>query len=162
MCIYIYLCTRNIYLCTVYLYTCIYFHVLYIYLCLPGIFKLELSWRSVDGSLHRKLDWVQILADRSHVTLTISDSTLATSSRCLSSEDVEQGGTIQPAHLEQRNAYLHIDVFRIDQVIRNMITNAVCRWISPSIILFYDKIALVNDILYSIDEVHSRRRPGGD
>eukprot|EP01036_Dinobryon_divergens_P032021 gene32021-41526_t len=53
----------------------------YFFLALVArIFKLELSWRSVDGSLHKKLDWVQILADRSHVTLTISDSTLATSS----------------------------------------------------------------------------------
>ena len=108
----------------------------------------------MDGSLHRKLDWVQILADKSHVTLTISDSTLATSSP--GPLDVEQGGSIQPDHLEQRNAYLHIDVFRMDQVIRNMITNAV--WFDSFYRILRKDCA--GDILYTIDEVHSRRWPG--
>lgn len=29
----------------------------------------------------------------------------------------------------QREAYLHIDIYRIDQVIRNLITNAVGQWL---------------------------------
>jgi len=44
--------------------------------------------------------------------------------------DIEQsgGGGVDQALIPQKNAYLHIDVFRIDQVVRNMITNAVCMY----------------------------------
>ena len=38
------------------------------------------------------------------------------------------GGGVDQALIPQKNAYLHIDVFRIDQVVRNMITNAVCMY----------------------------------
>ena len=78
------------------------------------------------GSLRNKLDWAKILADSNRITLTIADSTLATGSlSCPVEGDVEQGGSTSLDLFEQRNAYLHIDVFRMDQVIRNMITNAV-------------------------------------
>ena len=106
---------------------------------MSGILNLELSWRGLDGSLRNKLDWAQILADSNGVTLTISDSTLATTgSPCAVEGDAEQGGSsLGPDLLAQMDAYLHIDVFRMDQVIRNMITNAVrpCRsFISHSVI----------------------------
>ena len=92
-----------------------------------GIFKLEQSWRGLDGSFHNKLSWAQILADRSNVALSIEDSTLATASPYQGVEDIEQNGgvPVDQSFLPQRDTYLHIDVFRIDQVIRNMITNAV-------------------------------------
>eukprot|EP01036_Dinobryon_divergens_P027669 gene27669-36481_t len=41
-----------------------------------GILNLELSWRGVAGSIHNKLDWAQILANKKGLTLTIADSTL--------------------------------------------------------------------------------------
>jgi hypothetical protein len=101
-----------------------------------GIFKLELSWRGLGGSFHNKLAWAQILAEGNRVTLSIEDSTLATSCASSMELDIEQsggggggGGGVDQALIPQKNAYLHIDVFRIDQVVRNMITNAVCMYV---------------------------------
>lgn len=92
-----------------------------------GIFNLELSWRDLNGSLHNKLNWVQIMADRGNITLSIADSTLATRVHNPTTDeaDLEQGGGIEPSLLMQRDAYFHMDVFRMDQVIRNILTNAV-------------------------------------
>ena len=102
------------------------------YLPLPyfvdtGIFNLELCWRDLNGSLHNKLNWAQIMADRGNITLSIVDSTLATHIHNLTDEvDVERGGGVDPSLLLlQRDTYFHMDVFRMDQVIRNIITNAV-------------------------------------
>eukprot|EP01035_Chromulina_nebulosa_P023830 gene23830-30921_t len=92
-----------------------------------GLFNLELSWRSLDGALATKLRFADILASRSNVTLTIADSTLATSSNSVDAAavaDVEQGIAVESILLEQRDAYLHLDIFRMDQVIRNIVTNA--------------------------------------
>ena len=96
-----------------------------------GILNLELSWRGVAGSMHNKLDWAQILANKKGLTLTIADSTLATGSSCPTEGDLEQGRSMNRDLSEQWNAYLHIDAFRMDQVIRNMITNAVWCWHEP-------------------------------
>ena len=66
------------------------------------------------------------MADRGNITLSIVDSTLATRIHNLTDEaDVEQGGGVDPSLLLQRDTYFHMDVFRMDQVIRNIITNAV-------------------------------------
>ena len=75
--------------------------------------------------------WAQILAEGNRVTLSIEDSTLATSCASSMELDIEQsgGGGVDQALIPQKNAYLHIDVFRIDQVVRNMITNAVCMYV---------------------------------
>ena len=66
------------------------------------------------------------MADRGNITLSIVDSTLATGVHNRTDEaDVEQGGGIDPSLLLQSDTYFHMDVFRMDQVIRNVITNAV-------------------------------------
>ena len=41
--------------------------------------------------------------------------------------DVEQGSSLATAdHLAvQQDAYLNVDIYRIDQVVRNLVTNAV-------------------------------------
>ena len=57
-----------------------------------GIFKLELSWRGLGGSFHNKLAWAQILAEGNRVTLSIEDSTLATSCASSMELDIEQSG----------------------------------------------------------------------
>ena len=96
-----------------------------------GLFNLELSWRSLDGALATKLRFADILASRSNVTLTIADSTLATSSNSVDAAavaDVEQGIAVESILLEQKDAYLHLDIFRMDQVIRNIVTNAVRKY----------------------------------
>ena len=101
----------------------------YLEILTSGILKLELSWRRVDGYLYKKLDLAQILVAKSNVTMTIADSTMATALPSLltteGDADVKQGRSNGADPLEQRNVYLHIDVFRMDQVIRNVITNAV-------------------------------------
>ena len=83
----------------------------------------------MDGFLFKKLDWAQILAQKSNIIFTIADSTLATAvpspTEGDASADLEQGRSVNADLLEQRNVYLHVDVFRMDQVIRNIITNAV-------------------------------------
>ena len=107
------------------------------------------------GSLHKKLDWAKILADSNRITLTIADSTLATgSSSCPLEGDVEQGRSMGLDLFEQRNAYLHIDVFRMDQVIRNMITNAV-RYGDAIVV---NRSSSIYSFPFISDEVHPRWR----
>ena len=68
------------------------------------------------------------MADRGNITLSIVDSTLATRFREPTEEaDVEQGGEVEvdPLLQHQRDTYFHMDVFRMEQVSRNIITNAV-------------------------------------
>ena len=68
------------------------------------------------------------MADRGNITLSIVDSTSASrrnNSNRSGEADIEDGGLMEPWLLLQRDAYFHMDVFRIDQVIRNIITNAV-------------------------------------
>ena len=89
-----------------------------------GIFNLELSWRELDGSFHNKLNWSQIMAHKGSITLSLVDCTLATRVP-VGGADVEQGGGMDLSLRLQRDVYFHMDVFRVDQVIRNIITNAV-------------------------------------
>jgi signal transduction histidine kinase len=104
------------------------------------LFKLELSWRSLDGALANKLQFAQILASRGGVVLTIADFTVATASNTVDvAADVERGIAVDAILLEQRDAYLQMDVFRMDQVIRNMITNAVRKYDGADPIVIYDK-----------------------
>ena len=67
------------------------------------------------------------MADRGNITLTIVDSTLATRAHDpnMEADDEELGRRVEPSLLLQRDAYFQMDVFRMDQVIRNIITNAV-------------------------------------
>lgn len=105
-------------------YSRLYLNTLFVFL--TGLLNLALSWRELDGSLHNKLNWAQIMADRGAITLSTVDSTLATRIHNSTDEvDVEQGEGVESSLLLQRDAYFHLDVFRIDQVIRNIITNAV-------------------------------------
>jgi len=103
-----------------------------------GVFNLELSWRSLDGALANKLHFAQILASRGDVVLAIADSTVATASNAVDVlADVERGIAVESILLEQRDAYLHMDIFRMDQVIRNMITNAVRKYYGVVLIFFH-------------------------
>ena len=64
----------------------------------------------MDGYLYKKLDWAQILVAKSNVTMTIADSTMATSLPSLltteGDADVEQGRSNGGDPLEQRNVCL--------------------------------------------------------
>jgi len=83
-----------------------------------GTFKLELSWRPLAGVWGSKWKWAFLLAEKSDVTLTVSDSTAATEfGPCFTDEEDEA--------VASREVYLHMDVYKMDQVIRNLVTNAV-------------------------------------
>eukprot|EP00597_Dinobryon_sp_UTEXLB2267_P014484 CAMPEP_0170111490 /NCGR_PEP_ID=MMETSP0020_2-20130122/8505_1 /TAXON_ID=98059 /ORGANISM="Dinobryon sp., Strain UTEXLB2267" /LENGTH=454 /DNA_ID=CAMNT_0010337027 /DNA_START=701 /DNA_END=2062 /DNA_ORIENTATION=- len=83
-----------------------------------GTFKLELSWRPLAGVWESKWKWAFLLAEKSDVTLTVSDSTAAT-------ELVHAIQTKEDAEIAAREVFLHIDAYKVDQVIRNLLTNAM-------------------------------------
>mmetsp|Transcript_16569 Transcript_16569/g.24082 ORF Transcript_16569/g.24082 Transcript_16569/m.24082 type:complete len:910 (+) Transcript_16569:10-2739(+) len=105
-----------------------------------GTFNLELSWRPLFGFLKDKLHWATILAEKSNVNLQIVDSTIATAhvnplngthSQCY---DIESSLSMirssrqsadEDCDISQLTVGLNIDVYKIDQVIRNLITNAI-------------------------------------
>ena len=89
-----------------------------------GSFNLDLTWIPFPNCLKNKLSWAQILASKNGVSFSVSDHTIASE---FGQMDVETGHAESPEGLLrlQRDAVLHIDVCRIDQVIRNLIVNAV-------------------------------------
>ena len=111
-------------------------------------FNLELSWRSVTQFLGNKFGWAKMLAAKKSVDLTVESNvdvassselvmrdnsavtrTLAPAVATADSEgDVEAGCTLTSSLSNiqaYQNVYLHIDTYKIEQVIRNLITNAV-------------------------------------
>lgn len=97
-----------------------------------GTFQLERVWRPL---LQGKLHWATILADKKRIKLTIADLTVASGGSeavC----DTENGSLFKRADSDeldlennpaesQDHAFLHVDQYKIDQVIRNLITNAM-------------------------------------
>eukprot|EP00597_Dinobryon_sp_UTEXLB2267_P007408 CAMPEP_0170095072 /NCGR_PEP_ID=MMETSP0019_2-20121128/27684_1 /TAXON_ID=98059 /ORGANISM="Dinobryon sp., Strain UTEXLB2267" /LENGTH=585 /DNA_ID=CAMNT_0010316625 /DNA_START=846 /DNA_END=2604 /DNA_ORIENTATION=+ len=116
-----------------------------------GTFKLDLSWKPLLRLLDGKLAWMELLAKNKEVRLTVQDNTVASGEgvlnllqktdqqRSISSGEplsiMEVGGSTindELALLDNRimnlpfaNAVLKLDVFKIDQVIRNLVTNAM-------------------------------------
>lgn len=107
-----------------------------------GTFNLELSWRPLSGFLKDKLHWAAILAEKNNVDLQIFDSTVATALTnplsASNSQDYDEENNLStvPNHsahqlldedcgITQLTVGLNIDVYKVDQVIRNLITNAV-------------------------------------
>jgi len=87
------------------------------------------------------LKWAFILAEKSNISLNVTDLTVATEFGGLVSPTLLKGvdeSVVVPAtannmamdrredaFIAQSAVYLHIDVYKVDQVIRNLITNAV-------------------------------------
>jgi len=105
-----------------------------------GTLNLEQSWKPLTNLLQGKLKWVSILAAKKNVNLSITDSTTASefgvdTSNDLSSPNynaeglnLQDGGGLPVSdtkHSSQPTPLLYVDTFRIDQVIRNLITNAM-------------------------------------
>ena len=99
---------------------------------------MELSWRSLVRLWESKLKWAFILAEKSNISLNVTDLTVATEFGGLVSPTLLEGVDERPAtannmamdrredaFIAQSAVYLHIDVYKVDQVIRNLITNAV-------------------------------------
>ena len=104
--------------------------------------QLEQSWKPLEHLLAGKLKWANILAEKKHLNLTITDTTKAS----VAFDESTNGGfflTISISKIfsvlcvaditalgvstsgNHMNPSLFLDMFRIDQVIRNLITNAV-------------------------------------
>ena len=101
-----------------------------------GAFRLELCWRPVVNVLKNKLDWAKELAAKRNVQLTIEDRTLAAFEGNIgltvysqSFKGDEEAGLESSAFLNgihvMKDAFLHVDMYKFEQVIRNLITNAV-------------------------------------
>eukprot|EP00597_Dinobryon_sp_UTEXLB2267_P018401 CAMPEP_0201112880 /NCGR_PEP_ID=MMETSP0812-20130820/77514_1 /ASSEMBLY_ACC=CAM_ASM_000668 /TAXON_ID=98059 /ORGANISM="Dinobryon sp., Strain UTEXLB2267" /LENGTH=717 /DNA_ID=CAMNT_0047376309 /DNA_START=781 /DNA_END=2938 /DNA_ORIENTATION=- len=105
-----------------------------------GTLKLEQSWKPLKNLLQGKLKWVSILAAKKHVNLTVTDSTTASEFGVEANNDSSSPYSNAPAAEEgpsslqedgpapdtnQPTPVLYVDTFRIDQVIRNLITNAM-------------------------------------
>eukprot|EP01036_Dinobryon_divergens_P061927 gene61927-biopygen33478 len=97
-----------------------------------GTFSLSLSAVCIAGSFHKKLGWATMLANQKDILFTVEDSTLATefgpldSVAVIDGDEESGGGLVTESNLVvQRDAFLDIDAYRVDQVIRNLITNAV-------------------------------------
>ena len=101
---------------------------------------MELSWTSVARFLENSFGWAMVLAAKKGVILTvenntnlitssaITDSPQLLSSPSTSALDLEIGGaplTYPPPRQVFEDVYLHMDCYKIEQVIRNLVTNAV-------------------------------------
>ena len=101
-----------------------------------GAFRLELCWRPVANFLRNKLHWAQVLAAEKNVQLSIEDRTSAAFEGGVgltvdlqSFNRDEEAGLESSAFLNEFNVlndvFLHVDMYKFEQVIRNLITNAV-------------------------------------
>ena len=69
-----------------------------------------------------------LLASKSGIDLKVIDKIGITDMSELSigsRDDVEAAATLDDNHSSLKQSFLHIDVYRIDQVIRNLINNAI-------------------------------------
>ena len=126
---------------------------------LLGAFSLDLSWHPMPTFLAGKFAWAKILAEQKALKLIIQDNPLAShgledvasegeSSKYALQElyslwnyagDVEQS---LPALLPAHGTYLQVDTFKIEQVIRNLITNAV-KYISFHFYIISNKLLML-------------------
>jgi len=91
-----------------------------------GTLKLEQSWKPLDHLFAGKLKWATILAEKKHVNLTITD-TIGVISEVSATGDISNRGGLSTnkKHTTLSALSLYLDEFRIDQVIRNLVTNAM-------------------------------------
>eukprot|EP01035_Chromulina_nebulosa_P069335 gene69335-biopygen23142 len=98
-----------------------------------GTFSMEMAWARLVNVFENKLGWASILAMQKGISFEVSDKTVASEfglPDTMSVADEENGlvvvtGIRDESLAAQREAYLHIDIYRIDQVVRNLITNAM-------------------------------------
>eukprot|EP00597_Dinobryon_sp_UTEXLB2267_P017381 CAMPEP_0201112334 /NCGR_PEP_ID=MMETSP0812-20130820/77187_1 /ASSEMBLY_ACC=CAM_ASM_000668 /TAXON_ID=98059 /ORGANISM="Dinobryon sp., Strain UTEXLB2267" /LENGTH=640 /DNA_ID=CAMNT_0047375655 /DNA_START=533 /DNA_END=2455 /DNA_ORIENTATION=- len=93
-----------------------------------GTFKLELSWQPLARLWGSKLKWAFILAEKNNISLTVTDSTNATEYGVATlpyRNPPDESNTVRQECCGDLNHFLHIDVFKVDQVVQNLITNAL-------------------------------------
>ena len=62
-----------------------------------------------------------MLAEDKNIAIIVEDSTAANILGESRAGDIEQG----PALANDQDAFLNVDMYRVDQVVRNLVTNAV-------------------------------------
>mmetsp|Transcript_17069 Transcript_17069/g.23459 ORF Transcript_17069/g.23459 Transcript_17069/m.23459 type:complete len:922 (+) Transcript_17069:41-2806(+) len=104
-----------------------------------GIFDLELSYKPLMQLFEGQLQWAELLAKSSGISFIIVDETVSTESGvqgCVSrmlSETIldfcpEESDVLFEQHVQNlslANAYVRIDEHKIEQVIRNLVSNAI-------------------------------------
>mmetsp|Transcript_30754 Transcript_30754/g.42079 ORF Transcript_30754/g.42079 Transcript_30754/m.42079 type:complete len:787 (-) Transcript_30754:184-2544(-) len=107
-----------------------------------GSFKLEMKWKPLTRYFGQKLKWVELLAEKRHVVYELIDETGSTTASDLHNSPVESnhssgcpsipflGTTVDESNAAIGispflNSYLHIDAIKIDQVVRNLVSNAL-------------------------------------
>eukprot|EP01037_Dinobryon_pediforme_P035710 gene35710-42238_t len=86
-----------------------------------GTFNLDLSWSSVARFLENSFGWAMMLAAKKGFIASPNSPALTTG-------DLESGNstlTYPPPRQVFETVYLHMDIYKIEQVIRNLVTNAV-------------------------------------
>ena len=98
--------------------------IVFFFWLLLGTLKLELAWYPLPQFFEKNYSWAKMLAEKKDISLTIDYSAIAQHRRL---RDIENGSS----HTEElelvsvQEAVLHVDMYKVDQVIRNLITNAV-------------------------------------
>ena len=99
---------------------------------LLGTLKLELAWYPLPQFFEKNYSWAKMLAEKKDISLTIDYSAIAQQQgqgqgKHRRLRDIENGSshTDELELVSVQDAVLHVDMYKVDQVIRNLITNAV-------------------------------------
>mmetsp|Transcript_25988 Transcript_25988/g.37270 ORF Transcript_25988/g.37270 Transcript_25988/m.37270 type:complete len:835 (+) Transcript_25988:1356-3860(+) len=85
-----------------------------------GSFKLDLSWKPLLRLFEEKLSWIELLVKSKDVHFSIVDESVTTQAGI--------AANTTPDSLDAFpfiSAQLHVDICKIDQVVRNLVTNAI-------------------------------------
>eukprot|EP00597_Dinobryon_sp_UTEXLB2267_P008080 CAMPEP_0170084348 /NCGR_PEP_ID=MMETSP0019_2-20121128/19592_1 /TAXON_ID=98059 /ORGANISM="Dinobryon sp., Strain UTEXLB2267" /LENGTH=563 /DNA_ID=CAMNT_0010300441 /DNA_START=238 /DNA_END=1929 /DNA_ORIENTATION=+ len=88
-----------------------------------GTFRLDLTWTRLCSDFGNRLKWTVLMAKKKNIELRIVDETELNKylRSCDECEDLE----VLECENSNSQVYLNIDSLKIDQVIRNMVTNAI-------------------------------------
>eukprot|EP01035_Chromulina_nebulosa_P026870 gene26870-biopygen17255 len=88
-----------------------------------GTFKLELAVHPLMHFLGKDMDWAKMLAEDKNIDIIVEDSTAMSNlgEPGAESRDIEQGSSLAADLAAQQDAYLNVDIYRMDQVVRNLV-----------------------------------------
>eukprot|EP01036_Dinobryon_divergens_P028820 gene28820-biopygen23482 len=86
-----------------------------------GTFHLSCDLLNIANVLENKFGWAHVMASQKGVIFSVRDTSISTEF------DDENGLSLQSDEVvnAQKQSFLYIDIYRIEQVIRNLITNAM-------------------------------------
>lgn len=97
--------------------------IILVFFWFPGTLKLELAWYPLPQFFEKNYSWAKMLAEKKGISLMIDYSAIANPQDQNRLMDIEEASSTE--QLSVRDAVLHVDMYKVDQVIRNLITNAV-------------------------------------